>query len=1011
MRGVFIAAALWGVVAASSGCTDPGCMNGEVDTCEVPSPCQPLSFSCEDGFVDLRIIRDRSEVPGGLDSLGAVGDVLLANDQVEVVIEAIGNANYFAPSGGFITDFATRGDDNDSIPHIEHVTGLLPDDAVLYTSMRFFTDEDNVRAVQVIGHLMEDPRQIVATRYEIRSCEPGIRVRTEMLNDSDEDVVWSNQEAFYWGDRATSPFTPGPGTGYTHPPFGLGTVNAVMRNVPWVVGAASVEPGASYALVGCNVDSLEGFHAAQVSLAGTGRAVVARGDYVVFERFLGAAAGTLAQPGVDLALAVREQLYDEAFVTVSGTIDLDEWAVAPRLNRASVYLLEGQPGQPDGLLVPWTHVAVAGDGTFAARVPADKAYVLRVVSFGKTAVEQALSVGTADFDVGTLEVPASGRVILRSTLDGIPHEAQVFFTPADVDTATRTAARWNGHPLANAECAPLLGPTWGGSPACNQVLTFEGYDEVHVPPGRYELFATAGPFATLAHADVTVVAGEVEDVTLSLTSLPDLLPALTLSADFHVHGAKSFDTNMPDLTRVGSFLAQRIDVIAATDHDAIWDYRQAMDELNVGDRVKLLVGLETTGHALFNYNPAVSYPQVVGHYNFWPLRIDLDAPRRGAPYDEYAEPGLLFTRMLGAGLDDDGVIQMNHPWTAGSVGRDFGFPYALGLNLLDPLPLFDDGTAAGVFVRVPPGATFSNVDYHTQEVMNGTDNGSFFAYRAFWFYLLNQGILRAGTANSDSHTLRDNVVGTPRTLVTAGTTKADFSPSIFNRAVREGRMTGTNGPVVSISLADNQGLGRGPSLEPFVPGSGPLTVRVQAAPWVPVDEVRVFVNGALAMRITDGITAPGDPYGTTGLLRLEREIALDDILPRLDEDAWVVVEAGRALPPVADLDCDGVPDTIDNNGDGVVDWTDVDRNDDGRVDDDDLDINGDGTLDDGDTPESCAGGTGPIAVRDLPLRGEPGHPFVAVTPGGYPLAFTNPLILDLDGDPGFSAPGLPEGDN
>ena len=39
-----------------------------------------------------------------------------------------------------------------------------------------------------------------------------------------------------------------------------------------------------------------------------------------------------------------------------------------------------------------------------------------------------------------------------------------------------------------------------------------------------------------------------------------------------------------------------------------------------------------------------------------------------------------------------------------------------------------------------------------------------------------------------------------------------------------------------------------------------------------------------------------------------------------------------------------------------------------------------------------------------PKRGETGYDFGAIT-NGYPLAFTNPFILDLNGDGAFTAPG------
>jgi hypothetical protein len=39
-------------------------------------------------------------------------------------------------------------------------------------------------------------------------------------------------------------------------------------------------------------------------------------------------------------------------------------------------------------------------------------------------------------------------------------------------------------------------------------------------------------------------------------------------------------------------------------------------------------------------------------------------------------------------------------------------------------------------------------------------------------------------------------------------------------------------------------------------------------------------------------------------------------------------------------------------------------------------------------------------------EGEPGERYRAVAPGGVPLAFTNPIVVDADGDGRWQAPGL-----
>ncbi len=284
--------------------------------------------------------------------------------------------------------------------------------------------------------------------------------------------------------------------------------------------------------------------------------------------------------------------------------------------------------------------------------------------------------------------------------------------------------------------------------------------------------------------------------------------------------------------------------------------------------------------------------------------------------------------------------------------------------------------------------------------MNGTQNDSYFESREFWFYLLNQGILRSGTANSDSHTLTDNVVGTPRNVVFTDSTLAAFDEAEFNLAVKRGQMMGTNGPMLDARVIDTTGVLHRPRLGMISATDGPLQLRLslKAAPWVPVDEIRIYINGTLARTITD-LSVPPDPFGTEGIVRYDAEISLTDLLPaNLSTDAWVVIEAGTPLSTVADLNCDGISDTSDNNGDGAVDWRDVDRDGDGDVDaDDELETR----------PSPCTGGQGPIARQAEPARDDTArYPFAVVTPNGYPLMFTNPFILDLNQDGQFDPPGI-----
>ena len=981
------------LAALLGGCAEPSCV-GSDERCVLPAPCAGIVFECAAGArPDVAVLGAGDPFPGGLDALASEGDVVLSNGLVTAVIDALDHPHYVAPTGGNLLDLASSAGDDDSLTHVFQAVGLLPGDSFSYETMSL-TEGEGFAAVQVFGHLAGFPDVAVATRYEIRPCEPGIRVRTELTHGGTEPRVWAFVDAWYWSGREALPFAPGLERGFEQP----GIVSPVADSwepFPFMAAGAHTDPAATYFEVACSDSAIYGFHSEQISGMGLPPRVMQPRQSAVFERFIGAVPGSAVAPAADVALRIREQLFGEPFVELTGRVEVGG-GTSDGLGdevRASIEVVEITD---DGGRVPWTQVVPASDGTFHARVPADRSYALELSAFGREESTREITVARAALDVGTLDIAAAGTLELLVRVDGVADHAQVFVRPADDATDERVRTKLHG---GFFECAPLLGSSTGGSPACDRALVLD-LTSVRVPPGRYDVFATAGPFATVARESVVLEPGETVRVELDVARL-DVAPAGTLSSDFHVHGGASFDSTVPDFDRVQAFLAANIDVVAATDHDIVWDYADARAALGADSRMVVMVGLETTGHILFDLTPGNVVPQVIGHWNVWPLTYAASGPYRGAPWDELVEPGALFDRFVDAGWPrDTGIIQLNHPWAAAQFGRDLGFPRAVGVDATLPLPRDFDGTGQGLVLRTPDGASFGNAEYHTQEVMNGTANEDLLPYRAYWFYLLNQGIVRGGTANSDSHGLVDNVLGTPRTLVYTDQTVRSFDEAAFNADVRAGRMIGTNGPVIEVSTTDASGAPRTPSIEAFAPdASGMLHIRVSAAPWVPVDEIRVVVNGQVARTLAAELSHPSDPFGTDGIVRFDGDVALAELLPSGTTDAWIVVEAGAPLPVAGDLNCDGIPDTGDNDGNGTIDWRDVDRNDDDVVDASDLE----GV----EMPDACDRDQelGPLPLTPRPDRSDPAYVFFAVTPDGYPVSFTNPLLFDRDGG-GFDGPGL-----
>lgn len=970
------------------GCAAPvGCLGGDDGRCVPPSACVGLHYACSDSRLAISLLEDASRRPEGLDALAAAGDLALENAGIIVVLDALHSPHYLSPSGGTILDLVPRNvGSGDQLNQVFQAAGILPDDAVRYDAVEVHDETPDFVAAVYRGALDGRRDVEVVTRYEVRPCEPGVRVRTELYNGAADPMTVFLSDAYFWGDREATPFIPKVGQGFLHPDLDLETIGEAFRTMPFVAAQAHGEPGAAYAVVPCQKRTLSGFNTETLSAVGAERTVLMPGDSIAFERFLLVAPSPGLANAASLALEARAQLFGEHYVNVTGhTVTSDGSPIGGDERAVSLLIYEPASGaDPDsvGGRTPWAEAVPDAAGLFLVTLPADRSFRIEPHVLGR-AIPSRASISTArgDLDVGNVVVPASGvvHVDVRSP-GGAALMAEVVLVPAAPTTPEQVSGSVYGV-FDDQRCAPYLGPPFGASPACNRVLVgASGEATFLAPAGSYHAYATRGPFSTLARARIEVSAGALTEVSLSLAPL-DLLPAGVLSADFHVHAGASFDSSLPEHDRALTFAAAGLDVIAATDHDAVTSYDRAIADLGIGARIRVMPGVETTGHILFLKPPGADVPRVIGHFNFWPLRYDPNLPRNGAPDDERLEPGALFDRVQPL-YEGVGVVQLNHPFNGETLGRHEGYLAAIGYDPRVRVPATPDGTNAGQLPR-RPGGGHSNLDFDTQEVMNGHGVRNFLRYRAGWHSFLSQGIVRAGTANSDSHALSLEELGYPRSLVFGGHALATFDRDRFNTDVKHGRMVGTNGPVILACIAGADGSCHGPSIDSFIPASGAVVdIEVRAAPWIPIDEIRFIVDGSVVKVIGPSeLSHPSDAFGTAGILRYQGSVPLASLLPSSNagRDAWLVIEAGQALPLAADLDDDGLADTTDNDADGVVDTRD-------RVEKED------------DTHQN-------FHEPDRVAEDDPRFHIDSVAPGTLPTAFTNPFLLDFRGD-GWTAPGL-----
>jgi hypothetical protein len=963
------------------GCRRRDCVGGDDGSCLPPSACQALPApTCgADPAATLRVERVSGPAArsSGPRALAAAGDFLLENDLVRVVLDAPEHPQGLAPTGGSIIDLAPlAAGSGDQVNGFFQAAGVLPRDAVHYETWQVIDQRLTPTAAQAFvavvfrGHLDGDRRVTVVTRYELRPCEPGVRVRSDLFNGTPDPNTLYLADGLFWGDNGLLPFVPVKGLGFHYPSLDLLHLGDAWREWPFVAGRPQAGPDVSYAIVPCDHDRGAGFNDSTLSAAGVPLRPTLPNDGFSYERFIIAAAGAGLAPAAGPALRARAALHgDGRPVTVTGRVVVGGAPFDGRGGRAASLLFyepADTPGNPDdeAARTPWNEAVPGPDGRFRVDLPPGRAYRVQPYAFGRPAApSSAFAVGADDADLGdiTLDRSAHLQIVVNDVGGQRAGFAEAVLIPVDAPDVASAPSLYG----VFGGCTPMLGPPHGGSPACNRALTAGGTFDLLVPPGRYFVYVTRGPFATIDRAEVDLAGGDQANVTLTSQLLAGLLPADVLTGDFHVHGGASYDSSIPDQDRVVSFLAGGVDVIIATDHDVVTTYQAAVAALGVTGQLFVVPGVETTPNIIWFSVPGESFPKTVGHFNFWPIAWDQRAARNGAPWDELQEPGALMDAVDPL-LVGSGVRQLNHPWASAKLGRDQGF---LRMIQYDPRTPIAAGAsfAADVLLRAPAGH-HRNIDWNAQEVMSGASRRDWLRYRTLWFSLLSQGILRAGTANSDTHTLSLERVGYPRNLVfTRAGRHGDltgFDQEQFDADVRQGHLVGTNGPVIDAYIDAGDGAPIRAGLTSVAPPAGAtLVVDVAAAPWIPVTEVRFFVNGALVESVDVSASFAGLDHfgGDVGRAHLTRAIA--DLVRGARGDAWIVVEAG--------LHQDLPPDDEDGASDGLPD------------------------LPDADLP------TRPKSAAD------PRFDLEAIAPGIWPAAFTNPFLLDLNGDHKWDAPGLP----
>lgn len=852
-------------------------------------------------------------VIGGPDASGGVGDWYLANNVVEVIIDDPARRHGKLNHGGTIIDAGlVDRKDEDQFARLFPILNLDQRVFANYDTIRAELDESEGWARIVVSSsrglsslprgswlqrlrdlLVPDPEELrnvfIETEYRVRRGEPFIYLATTLRNAGEDDApVFAYGDVLMRGARALRAFTgntldPSTSRGFHHLAFDrsrLSTAGDAMAPFTFLSAPGSRGyPPIAYAFF-----SPERTAQGQVPFFGVTDDQVSMMSAFLFEhnwRRLSAfriwRASRKKLPA-GASWTYRRRLLITGRSNVSSTTDVmfpllgyatGKSGVIGRVRPKQVphvlHVTDAVTGAPVTTMDTQTSGRQAGN--YHVVLPPGN-YVLLIQAPQRSVAKRQV------------EVPQSGFADALETLT--PEPGYLRFEPGFSDgQPARIIIKGEGNTADPVFEPELLDFRVDGAriPSATETdsLYFLGNDtdprRVAIPPGIYRLIATRGLEHDVA-SDVARVEGLGREAPVSqlrprrVIDLPEYL-----SADLHVHAQASDDTNLPNAMRLRSYVTEGVETLVATEHDRVPFYAPALNTLGVRDRIRVIPGAEVSSSA-----PNPQAPWTIGHTNAWPLRHDPLAHRRGAPPSQELTLPDLYTLLRNEfGV---GVVQMNHPRNRGAGERGY-------LNRMGPEGRAYDPdkpiTRSPNDLLLAPGSDGRTraIDFDTLELMNGPSLAQFRRVRKDLYSFLKQGFRRTGTAVSDNHDLQRPAL--PRSYVHFPPGLAGFDASAFNTAIREGRVFCTTGPLFTRFRVNGGRIGDDVSAPE---GRVAIAITVAAAPWVPLEEVRVLINGEVA-RVFRSLPPLEDAKTT----RLEEEFEL-----HLDRDSFVTLEAGVSLP-------------------------------------------------------------------------------------------------------------------
>lgn len=518
--------------------------------------------------------------------------------------------------------------------------------------------------------------------------------------------------------------------------------------------------------------------------------------------------------------------------TVTGRVLDANGAGAPGV-RVHAHIGDGE-GEGDA---HFGRVMTDDEGNYSIQV-LDEAMTLSTWRRGDEIVSVALAAGATTAD--DLSLTPTGTIEINAIEGGSPVPVRVQIVPTG---------------------APILpNGNWGEDVIVQDRthIVFPGVDPaiVTVPVGSHRVIVSRGFEYEIGLDEVLdVTANNVTERTVEMERVVET--PNTLCADYHIHTNRSPDSPDDPRFKLRSAAGDGLEVPLRSDHEWVHEWETLIAEQGLEPFLFGVTSLELT---TFEW----------GHFGVFPLAPDAALPGRGAVQWAGDNPPEVFERIRN--IDSAPSMIVNHARSGAGLGY---FAYAGYDNVTGEVDLPEMWDEAFTLLEVFNEQSFDEADELVQD----------------WFSFLRAGRRVFGVGSSDTHKVqRGSAVGYPRTCLAIGTDepaalRAGGGADLVQSTTEAGNFFVSGGIYLDVTGRDGARPGDD------VTGADAmemLSVRVQAASWVDVDVLEVWVDGEMisSTPVTAGdgvdrgtyeVMVPVSAAGSFAIVHAKGDLPLDPV--------------------------------------------------------------------------------------------------------------------------------------